>query len=53
MVRNKKFENFNHWQLFLLPLDGNESLCGHRTWKYIAKTEIEVFPTVIVSMVTV
>ena len=38
---------------FFLPLDGDETLHIYRTWKYIAKTEVEMFLTVIVSMVTV
>ena len=32
---------------FLLPSDGNKSLCSHRTRKYIAKTEVDTFVTVI------
>ena len=36
-----------------LPLDGNEALHTDRTWKYMAKTEVAIFLTVIVSMVTV
>ena len=40
-------------KLFLLPLDSTKTLYNHRTWKYIAKTEVKIFVTVIVSMVTV
>ena len=36
-----------------MTLDGNETLYSHRTRKYIAKTEIQIFVTVNVSMVTV
>ena len=45
------YENFQ--SLITLRWSGNESLYGHRTWKYIAKTEVEIFLTVMVSMVTV
>ena len=55
MARNKNlkiliFDNFLSCHLIL---DGNETLYSHRTWKYIAKTEVEFFLTVIVFMVTV
>ena len=38
---------------FLLPLDGSDTLYTHRTQEYISNTEVEIFLTVIVSMVTV
>ena len=53
VVRNQKFENVDHWQLFLQLRGGNETLYINRTWKYIAKTEVEIFLTVIVSMLIV
>ena len=37
---------------FLLPRYGNGTLYSHRTWKYVAKTEVQIFVTVIVSLQT-
>ena len=51
-INNSKIRK-NHWQLFLLPLDGNETVYSYRTWIYIAQTEVKIFVTVIVSMVTI
>ena len=38
---------------FAFKLDDNETLYSYRTWKYIAKTEVKMFLTVMVSMATV
>ena len=35
--------------LKLLIIDNDKTLHNHRTWKYITKTEAEIFVTVIVS----
>ena len=36
-----------------MSLDGNGTLYSHRTWKYIAKTEVEILLIVIVSLVAI
>ena len=51
-LETKKIENFDI-DNFFMPLDGNITLYNCRTWEYIAKTEIEIFLTVIISMITV
>ena len=28
---------------FFLPVDGNQTLYSHRTWEYMAKTEVKFF----------
>ena len=53
VVTNKKFENCDHLEIFLLPFDGNKTLYSHRIWEYIVKTEVKIFLEASISMVTV
>ena len=51
-----RWSETKHWKFwllitFFLQLDGNETLYNNRNWKYKVKTEVNIFVTVIVSMV--
>ena len=49
----KKCESFDYQKHFLPPNDENETRHIFRTWKHVAKTEVEIFVRVSVSMATV
>ena len=53
VARNKKFEILIIHNFFSCHLMVKEILYIYRTCKYIAKTEVEIFVTVIVSIVTI
>ena len=51
VVRNKKLKILIIDDvLFVPPLDDNATLWNHKTWKYIAKTEVNISVMVIVSI---